>query len=301
MEEKDILSEIINEDIGEDEILDIEIDLSKRLTVAQQKKFEEKHWYFKYRIKALKRLLKGYILGDNIDILDIGVGTGTLSRYLEEFGNVTHIDCDTNCVKFNSDLKITHGLFPWNMALPNKKFDFVVLLNIIEYNDSIKWFLDVCKTLLKPNGKIIISTLAGNELSKNDILYKVKKRYSMEELANIFNEINMNITYQTFFESLSLQEQLKGTLDKIFEEQTIYWNQISDNNNSIYNYLIEKEFPKLGINKISNGNQIFLIAENMSKEDIINRSLKSSKNNKKVSFIDFAIDKVASKLRKNEQ
>lgn len=298
--DSDILSEIINNE-KDDEVKNLEVDLTKQMNIFQQKKFEEKHWYFKYRIKALQRLLKGYIIGENCDILDIGVGTGTLSKYLEQFGKVTHIEQDINSIKFNNSLEITKGIFPWNMALPDKRFDYIVLLNLIEYNDNIKWILDVSKSLLKPNGKIILSTLSGKKLSKNDMMYKVKKRYSIEDLTNILNEINMKINYYTYFESLSLQEQLKENLNKWFDEEIIYWNELNENNDIIYDYLISKELPKLGISKINNGNQLFLIAENMSKEDMINRSIKISKNNKRVGLIDLAIDKFAKKIRKNEQ
>ena len=301
MEDLDnLLDDIINE--GIDDGFEKRITEKEKLTIKQQKDFEEKHWFFKYRIDVLKKMIKGYIpTSENkneIDILDIGIGTGTLSKELENYGNVVHIECNENIINFNPDIECIKGVFPWGLKLPDKKFDVVVLFNLIEYMDNISWILYITKNLLKPNGRILISTLNGKELSKNDKLYEVKRRYSLDDFKKMCKEGNLKIYYSTCFENLSMKDQLKSSLNKLLAENEIYLNFIPENNDEIYKDLKSRELPTLGVsNKNTSGNQIFLVLKGMTKEEIDEEVKKASKNNQKAKFIDLAIDAIV-KLKK---
>ena len=256
--------------------------------------------YFKYRIKAHKKIIKNFVKGEDIDILDIGVGTGTLSKFLEKKGNCVHVDMLDEVIDFNSDLEIIKGFFPWGIDLPDKKYDYILLFNFLEYNDTPRWILEIAKSKLKPNGKIIITTQAGQDLTVNDKFYGIKRRYKMEEVQKMMNDLGLKEVYGSYFEGHSLQVQVKDALNKMFDEATVYWNKIPQNNDEIYNYLLDKDLYYLCKQKLTQGNQIVFVAEIMTEKEKEKLSIKRQNDNKKVSLIDRAIEMYA-KSKENKQ
>ena len=151
------------------------------MTYRQMCFMENKHWYFKYRIKALSTIIDNFIIKENADILDVGVGTCTISKKLEEKGNCIHIDCNDKIIYDASEkgIEVIKCDIPWNMShIDGKKFDYIVVFNLIEYLDKDVWSLDVLKSFLKEDGKILLTTLTNPLVyDMNDKLYNIKRRY----------------------------------------------------------------------------------------------------------------------------
>ena len=289
--QNDILEEIVND--SSNSSIDEEITRNRRLTINQERFYEKKHWFFKYRIKVLKKLNKKFLVGNNLKILDIGIGTGTISKDLEKYGEVVHIEMNKESILANEDLSnILEGNFPWKVKLPNEKYDYIILYNLIEYLDNLKWVFEVLKSKLKENGKILISTLVGNELTDNDKLYRIKQKFSLSKIEEICDTLNLKINYYTFFERHSLEHKLKDSIDELFEENSIYWNIIPTNNDLIYKDLVNREFSKIGRFRIKNWNQLFLSIRFLSEKEIIKKNNERLKAQKKNNFIDKTIDKI---------
>ena len=98
-EDEDILMSIL--DGEETEITLKSINPLEKMDIYQMQYIEDKHWYFRYKNKVLKGLLEKYIVGENLDILDIGVGTGTISKELDKLGKTIHIDNSDSIISFN--------------------------------------------------------------------------------------------------------------------------------------------------------------------------------------------------------
>lgn len=295
--EDDLLLSIIESEV-EEENEKLKISKNDRLTLEQIKHFEDKHWYFKYRIKALNRLMTGYIIKKDSKILDIGTGTGTVSKLLENYGECTHIDFDEKTIEYNkkNDLNVSYGELPWKLNLKDNYYDYVVLFNIIEYLDNEKWALEVMKNKLKEDGKIIISTLSDpSYYNENDKFYGIKRRYNLKTIEKTLFSIGLKVEYHTFFENTPIKKQLSDTSNRIFEEETLYWNEISKDNDELYDYFINKELPMLGVKPISSGKQLFLVIRKLTKEERIEQLDKITEKENKSRIIDLIIGKIVKK------
>ena len=109
----------------------------------------------------------------NVNILDVGCGGGLISEPLAHLGaNVTGIDFVKQNIVFakkhslKRNLKINYICTDIEKLNLNEKFDVIVMLEILEHLQDWKKFLINIKKNLKKNGKIIISTINRNLVSK---------------------------------------------------------------------------------------------------------------------------------------
>lgn len=292
--------EILNIIEGEPEEIEEVITLNQPLSYQKQKDYENIHWYYKYRIEVLQRLMKAHIIKNKNDtklsILDIGIGTGTISTILENYGDCIHIEYDKNVINLNKNLNnVVFGKAPWELNINNNlKFDYIILFNILEYVDNVNWMIDILNTYLNDNGKILISTLMNPEKKgKNEELYNIKNRFKFEELNEIFYRNGLIIKDYTYFENLPKDKQIIESFNKFVEDEVLYFNIIPKDNNKIYSYLKEKEFPKIGINQLKNGQQIFIKLTKMSKKEKQKLIDELQEKNNKPKLIDKIIDSIA--------
>lgn len=304
-EDDDLLMSIIESE--EDEISLKSINPLEKMDIYQQKYMEDKHWFFKYRLDVLTGLLKRFITKtENLDILDIGIGTGTISKELEKFGNCIHVEKDQEIIKYNNqvnpELKIVKAEVPWDIAnIEDKKFDFIIIYNLLEYVEKDKWTLDVLKSKLKPNGKILLSTLTSNSLlGANDKLYGVKRRYSYNALEDLLFQELLKVDFYTFFENPSFTKKISDSTDKMFKEDDIYFNYISKENTITYDYYYNKELKHVLKKKLTTGNQLFMVISIMSQKEKQEYIEALNKKNE-LNMIDKIIDKIVDKKDKEEE
>lgn len=302
--EEDFLMSILESD--NDEINLKSINPLEKMDIYQMNYIEDKHWYFKYRIEVLSELIKKYIKGDNLDILDIGVGTGTLSKLLDTLGNTIHMENDDEIIKFNNkvnpDLNIIKAGVPWNInLLKDQKFDYIVMLNLMEYVDNQKWIIDVLKASLKEDGKIIISTLSNaSPIGANDTAYGIIKKFSLDELKDILIQESLKIDNYTFFENPSIYKKFSENTDKALKEDDLYWNYISKDNNITLEYYESKELKQVVKHGIKQGNQLFIVSSKMTQKDKEDYK-KEQEKKKERKFIDKLIDSVVDSRDKKEK
>jgi|TARA_B110000438_G_scaffold256357_1_gene263780 2-polyprenyl-6-hydroxyphenyl methylase/3-demethylubiquinone-9 3-methyltransferase len=110
---------------------------------------------------------------NNLDLLDLGCGGGLICEPLCRLGaNVTGIDfIKDNIIIAKQHAKISNLNIEYahqdlsNIKL-DKKFNAILLLEVIEHLDDWKDILKKIKNFLKPNGIIIISTINRNIIAK---------------------------------------------------------------------------------------------------------------------------------------
>lgn len=135
------------------------------------------------------------------EILDIGCGVGTVSLYLASKGHrVYGVDISNNAIKsckesaeklgFNNK-RVYFKVMNFPSEIPNKKFDFILLIEVIEHLKNDDLALSKIYSLLNKGGIAIISTP-----SKNAPLYKLRladefdqrvghlRRYTVDELVS---------------------------------------------------------------------------------------------------------------------
>ena len=123
----------------------------------------------------------------NINILDIGCGGGLISVPMKKLGaNVVGIDAslkNINIAKTHSkknNLKIKYICSSPEKLKINKKFDVLLMLEIVEHVDDINLFVKKSSKFLKKNGLMFIATL--NKTLKSYIFAIVGAEYILNWL-----------------------------------------------------------------------------------------------------------------------
>ena len=126
----------------------------------------------------------------NIDILDLGCGGGLVCEPLTRLGaNVTGVDfvkenieiAKKHAIKSNLNIQyIKQNLSSLHL---NKKYDVILLLEVIEHIDNWKKIISKSIKHLKPKGRMVFSSINRTILSKilaiflaEQILYWVPKK-----------------------------------------------------------------------------------------------------------------------------
>ncbi len=110
---------------------------------------------------------------ENFEILDLGCGGGLVSESLSRLGaNVTGIDFVKNNIEvaklhsIKKKLKINYKNANIEKLNFKKKYDIIIMYEILEHLDDWQSLLKKITKNLKNNGVIIISTINRNPLSK---------------------------------------------------------------------------------------------------------------------------------------
>tara|TARA_B100001287_G_C22571446_1_gene476432 strand:+ start:216 stop:920 length:705 start_codon:yes stop_codon:yes gene_type:complete len=118
----------------------------------------------------VKQLNSNY---SDIDVLDIGCGGGLISEPLSRLGcNVTGIDFVRKNIQVakkhaqEKNLKIKYLCEDIEKYKFKNKFDVIILFELLEHLDDWQRFLKKIIGVLKKDGKIIISTINRNIISK---------------------------------------------------------------------------------------------------------------------------------------
>lgn len=108
-------------------------------------------------------------------ILDCGCGIGICCKILKENGykKIIGIDIDKNKLDFAKQFCNVKRMNCENLNFPNKSFDVIIALNIIEHLRNPQKFLYEVKRILRTRGLLIISTpntsLLRKLLGKTDL------------------------------------------------------------------------------------------------------------------------------------
>jgi len=135
--------------------------------------FKPLHKFNPIRIKYIKEnIIKHFKIKSkntplkNINILDVGCGGGLISVPMKKLGaNVVGIDAslkNINVAKIYSkqnNLEIKYICSSPEKLKINKKFDVLLMLEIVEHIDDINFFIKQSSKFLKKNGLMFIATL----------------------------------------------------------------------------------------------------------------------------------------------
>ncbi|WP_195430271.1 class I SAM-dependent methyltransferase [Clostridium sp. D46t1_190503_E9] len=165
-------------------------------------------------IKVIKEL-------NNLEILDIGGGTGTLADALINLGaNVTILDPEikmTNIAKEkNNKIKIING-YATNIDLNDNLFDLIIMRDSFHHIQDKEKTLKECKRLLNNNGKILIY-----EFDRTHIITKLI--YFFERIC--FEKVKM--LSKNEIKKLASQYFDNGEIIKISSYEYIYLGENSN-------------------------------------------------------------------------
>ena len=117
-------------------------------------------------------------------VADVGFGTGFGMHLLAQHAEVVGYEIDENGIKFASDvfpaLTFKYGDIRDGIE---SKFDFVIMIDVLEHIRQDKKTLENAKKMLKPDGKLILST--PNRLSRYRKSDNHVREYAPKELEGI--------------------------------------------------------------------------------------------------------------------
>jgi len=156
--------------------------------------FKPLHKFNPIRIKYIKEnIIKHFKIKSkntplkNINILDVGCGGGLISVPMKKLGaNVVGIDAslkNINVAKIYSkqnNLEIKYICSSPEKLKINKKFDVLLMLEIVEHIDDINLFIKQSSKFLKKNGLMFIATL--NKTLKSYVFAIVGAEYILNWL-----------------------------------------------------------------------------------------------------------------------
>src|SRR5689334_1528617 len=130
-------------------------------------RLEDTYWWFVGRHHLVQTFLREKY-GDRTDlrILDIGCGTGAMSRKLAAHGTVTSADFSPLALDFSRRRGITQLCAADAMRLPfrERSFDVIVALDILEHLPDDQAALSEFQRVLKPGGRVIATVPAYKSL-----------------------------------------------------------------------------------------------------------------------------------------
>lgn len=166
---------------------------------------EESNWWYVGKRIIVFELMKLFLKLNNYNILNVGCGTGFLSKQLERFGEVYSFDCSQEAVDFSKKRGVLNveRAFADNLPVEDSSSDVVFALDLIEHIDDDKGAIVEFHKKLKRDGFLVITVPAFGFLwSKHDEALSHKRRYTKIELRELLVSAGFSVkklSYTNFF------------------------------------------------------------------------------------------------------
>jgi 2-polyprenyl-3-methyl-5-hydroxy-6-metoxy-1,4-benzoquinol methylase len=143
---------------------------------------ETEHWWFRWRFKLIQQVLDGLDLPANARMLDAGCGTGQMLKTLQLRGDAVGLDISREAIAFAASRGAENLVLGTVTAPPFKEgsFDVALALDVIEHVDDDRAMLNGLRSLVKPNGAVIITVPAFAFLwSEHDVINQHRRTQAM--------------------------------------------------------------------------------------------------------------------------
>lgn len=138
----------------------------------------------------------------DLNILDVGCGTGALLRELDQYGNVQGLDFSPRAVSFCKKrglLNVEQGSVT-EIRYADKTFDSVLALDVLEHVENDKEGFSEIQRVLKPEGIAIIFVPTFMFLwGVTDERSEHHRRYTVRELREKAKNAGFNIVRTSYF------------------------------------------------------------------------------------------------------
>lgn len=168
---------------------------------------EDSHWWFVGKRLIVDRVIRKFINGTEMEVLDVGCGTGQMPKLLQKYGNTIGLDLSEKALEFCKKRKIRNLFQASALELPfkNNVFDLVTAFDLL-YHKNIKDDVQVLKEfnrVLKPHGYMVITECAFDFLkSEHDLAVQARERYTVSKLTQGLRKSGLTvlkISYTNFF------------------------------------------------------------------------------------------------------
>lgn len=229
---------------------------------------EEKHWWHKNKRKLIKSLIAKYSQKRNLQILDLGCGTGKNIEELKNFGKVWGIDNSIDAINFckQRGLKNIFLRSSSSTQFPNNFFDVVLVMDVLEHTNDLKTLMEISR-ILKKDGLVIISVPAFSWLwSKWDVIHYHKRRYTIKKLSYKLTKYEFSIIKISYVYSFLVIPILLVRLFKTFLKKKNYSSDFQISFpivNQLFSILCNIERLIILYGYVSLGSSIFCVAKKL--------------------------------------
>lgn len=169
----------------------------------QMREVEDRHWWFTARRRILRRVISSLSLPDQARVLDVGCGTGGNLKLLSRFGQVSAMEMDDtarNLAQARNIADVRAGKLPDEIPFPGRHFDLIVLLDVLEHIDDDAGSLIALKSILAPNGHVVLTVPAFPFLwSRHDDIHHHRRRYRAAGLRRVIQSVGLDVVHMTYY------------------------------------------------------------------------------------------------------
>jgi SAM-dependent methyltransferase len=177
-----------------------------RAYYEQYYELEREHWWFRARLKILESLLLSQVLpkmgGGEKRILNAGIATGATSVMLQNFGQVTSLEYDDECVRFVREsvgIEVDQGSLT-ELPYPSSSFDLVCAFDVVEHIEEHQKALLEIYRVLQPRGVVFLTVPAFQFLwSEHDVVNHHYRRYRLRQLMELLKSCGFAIRKRSYF------------------------------------------------------------------------------------------------------
>ncbi len=212
---------------------------------------EKHYWWYISRAEILKHLYSKLDFNRNRNtkprILNIGCGTGMLSSLFAQEAEITSLDFSHDALKFCDSMNLKRLIRADAQSLPvqDESFEHVFCFDIIEHLENDTQALREMYRVLRPGGRVLLTTPAYKFLwSSFDDLNWHKRRYTKRELKKILRDADFNIdklSYYNFF--LFPLAVARRVYEKLFkrEQEEYYLPEVGRLTNTLFKRIFSFE------------------------------------------------------------
>lgn len=180
----------------------------KSVEIEKMANMENTYWWHIGK-RYLVRSLIGHHFGKKRDlkILEIGCGTGGLTRCLPKYGKVTGFDISPEAVEFCKS-KDLQDIYVQDISILNtgsylKRFDLILALDVLEHLQDDVAAMEKVREMLADGGLFFINVPAHKFLwSEHDEALEHKRRYHRLELTKKLKDAGFEIVSSSYFVTL---------------------------------------------------------------------------------------------------
>lgn len=160
---------------------------------------EETHWWYVGRRRLLASFvadIRAKINKSQLEILDLGCGTGANLKMLEQFGQADGLDLSEQAVEFCKQRGLAGVSLGAAEDLPyeNTTYDLVTALDVLEHLDDDAGGLAEIRRVLRPDGRALIFVPAFMFLwGVQDDVSEHRRRYTRRELKAAIEKAGLKV------------------------------------------------------------------------------------------------------------
>ena len=167
---------------------------------AKMRRMEDTGWWYVSK-RRLVRALLGDRLSSGAKCLDLGCGTGAMSRELASLAPTFSLDYEFEALKFARDRgldRLVRGSAE-NLPFADDSFDIVTALDVVEHVDDDHAAAREIARVLKPGGTVVATVPAFMFLwTDHDVALHHRRRYVADEFRALFLDAGLDIERLTY-------------------------------------------------------------------------------------------------------